>query len=71
MQDREINMMSWHTHVRVFEYKKQWQRFGKMINKLYWSMVYMGLLPDTQNCGCACAGNAGNIFPATDFKGNR
>ena len=21
--------------------------------------------------GCACAGNAGNIFPATDLKGNR
>ena len=21
--------------------------------------------------GCACAGNAGNVFPATDFKGNR
>ena len=21
--------------------------------------------------GCACAGNAGNDFPATDFKGNR
>ena len=21
--------------------------------------------------GCACVGNAGNIFPATDFKGNR
>ena len=20
---------------------------------------------------CACAGNAGNVFPATDFKGNR
>ena len=20
--------------------------------------------------GCACAGNAGNVFPATDFKGN-
>ena len=28
-----------------------------------------GLLPDTQNRGCA--GNAGNVFPATDFKGNR
>ena len=25
----------------------------------------MGLLPDTQNCGCACAGNAGNVFPVT------
>ena len=21
--------------------------------------------------GCACAGNAGNVFPATDFNGNR
>ena len=21
--------------------------------------------------GCACTGTAGNIFPATDFKGNR
>ena len=20
---------------------------------------------------CACAGNAGDVFPATDFKGNR
>ena len=25
----------------------------------------MGLLPDTQNCRCACAGNAGNVFPVT------
>ena len=25
----------------------------------------MGLLPNTSNCGCACARNAGNVFPAT------
>ena len=31
----------------------------------------MNLSPNTQNSGCACAGNAGNVFPATDFKGNR
>ena len=31
----------------------------------------MGLLPDTQNCGCACAGNAGNVFPATVGKRSR
>ena len=31
----------------------------------------MDLLPDTQNSGCACAGNTGNVFPATDLKGNR
>ena len=24
-----------------------------------------------KNAGCACAGSAGNVFPATDFKGNR
>ena len=24
-----------------------------------------------KSSGCACAGNAGNVFPATDVKGNR
>ena len=31
----------------------------------------MGLLSDTQNCGCACAGNARNIFPVTAGKRSR
>ena len=31
----------------------------------------MGLLPDTQNCGCACAGNAGNVYPVTAGKRSR
>ena len=25
--------------------------------------ISMGLLPDTKNLGCACTGNAGNVFP--------
>ena len=33
--------------------------------------IAMGLLPDTQNCGCACAGNAGNVFPVTACKRSR
>ena len=33
--------------------------------------ITMGLLPDTQNCGCACAGNAGNVFPVTAGKRSR
>ena len=33
--------------------------------------VSMGLLPDTQNCGCACAGNAGNVFPVTAGERSR
>ena len=28
----------------------------------------MGLLPNTSHCGCACAGNAANVFPATAGK---
>ena len=31
----------------------------------------MGLLPDTQNRECACAGNAGNVFPVTAGKQSR
>ena len=31
----------------------------------------MGLLPDTWNCGCACAGNAGNVFPVTAGERSR
>ena len=31
----------------------------------------MGLLPNTSNCGCACVGNAGNVFPATAGKQSR
>ena len=31
----------------------------------------MGLLPDTRNCRCACAGNAGSVFPVTVGKRSR
>ena len=30
--------------------------------------IIMGLLPDTQNCGCACAGNAGHVSHVTTGK---
>ena len=38
---------------------------------IYGPFYYMGLLPDTQICGCACAGNAGNVFPVTAGKRSR
>ena len=37
----------------------------------YTVILPMALLPDTQNCGWACAENAGNIFPATAGKRSR
>ena len=42
--------------------------YSSVFIKLHWAM---GLLPDTYNCGCACAGNAGNVFPATAGKRSR
>ena len=43
-------------------------RCGWLDSNLFQVMV---LLPDTQNCECACAGNAGNVFPATAGKRSR
>ena len=40
-----------------------WEELDKVLPVL--PAYNMGLLPDTQNCGCACAGNAGNVFPVT------
>ena len=31
----------------------------------------LGLLPNTSNCGCVCAGNTGNVFPVTAGKQSR
>ena len=38
---------------------------------LYHIYSSMGLLPDTRNCGCACAGNAGNVFLVTASERSR
>ena len=37
----------------------------------HFTVNIMGLLPDMQNCMLRMRRNAGNVFPATDFKGNR
>ena len=44
---------------------------GKYIFFNVVAACYMGLLPETQNCGCACVGNAGNVFPVTAGKRSR
>ena len=41
-----------------FPYIHNWYRGNKLFCCL------MGLLPDAQNCGCACAGNAGTFSPS-------
>ena len=45
------------TQIRIKIYTRKWHA--------------MGLLQIRKIAGCACAGNAGNVFPATDFKGNQ
>ena len=44
---------------------RAWQWYCQALGKISKPLGIMGLLPDTQNCWCACAGNAGNVFPVT------
>ena len=46
-------------------------RVAGNLRRLNFLNILMGLLPDTQNCECACAGNAGNVFPVTTGKRSR
>ena len=51
-----------------------WMKMYEFRLRFHWGMfprASMGLLPDTQNCGCACAGNAGNVFPVTAGERSR
>ena len=42
----------------------EWKLMYRMVHFMAWrTSVPMGLLPNTLNC--ACAGNAGNVFPTT------
>ena len=40
----------------------------KSIKRCYMQLFGMGLLPDTENCGCAYAGNAGSFSPPPEAK---
>ena len=40
-------------------------------NVMAYADFSMGLLPDTRNCVCACAGDAGNVFPITAGERSR
>ena len=62
-----------HSHSHISS-QKRWPRFA-----LFCVLLWFGtgrLFPWASYqirkiAGCTCAGNAGNVFPATDFKGNR
>ena len=41
------------------------------VNMTHWVWVSWASCQIHKSASCACAGNAGNVFPATDFKGNR
>ena len=45
--------------------------FSKILRKTEIQHNYMGLLPDTQNCGCACARNPRKAFSVAAGKRSR
>ena len=63
-------MMSWYSLSWNWIFVGQ-TSLGFIQHCLRWWPSTIGLLPDTQICGCACAGNAGNVFPVTAGKRSR
>ena len=55
-----ILVIAWHWEGNIWFFLSMITKFSDAYPK---SCVTMGLLPDTQNCVWACAGNAGNVFP--------
>ena len=48
-----------------------WTVVGASLFSVISHFVNHGLLSNTSNCGCTCAGNARNVFPATTGKQSR
>ena len=64
--------MYWYFYVMQDVNLESWRVFVMLLVPGCKSFVFaMGLLPDTQNSGCACAGNAGNVLPVTAGKRSR
>ena len=61
------------------EFCRRWL-YGDKLQYIYWRqtvchhgdvcVVQWASYQIRKTAGCACAGNAGNVFPTTDFKGN-
>ena len=67
--DNQYQIKKWRTDVTVTTLKHG-RTCHIYTRGILWHST-MGLLPNTQNCGCACAGNAGNVFPVTTGKRSR
>ena len=52
---------------KTFRY---WAKILKVTEMTYWNDAVWASYQIRKIADCACAGNAGNVFPATDFKWN-
>ena len=63
-----------HTHTHIYTHTPTFSIYMQVCTRQTigrsW-VATMGLLPDMANCVCACAGNAGNVFPSTGGKRSR
>ena len=58
----------------IYQYSSgllHWHWVCRMIVKYEWSILQWASYQIREIAGCECAGNAGNVFPATNYKGNR
>ena len=62
-----------HYDVIVMRFVMTWQGWDgtRIVSPGNGSLATWASYQIRQIAGCECSGNAGNVFPATDFKGNR
>ena len=57
------------THLKMYAKFKFW--FIRYLTAVIYGIDQWAAYQIRKIAVCSCAGNAGNVFPATDFKGNR
>ena len=63
------NVSIWWRHRELPRWESH--NMSPIATSIVWKRLRWASNHISKNAGCACAGNAGNFFPATDFKGNR
>ena len=59
----------WRIWMKSADFTPHWTNPNNVHNS--WDVLWLTSYQTRKNTGWACAGNAGNVFPASDLKGNR
>ena len=69
---QRVNIQRYISFEALYVFSKSYFNALKLVSDAYWCITLSWASYQIRKIvGCACAGNAGNVFPATNFKWNR